>query len=467
MAKDKKASILKQFSPYLGKKKLLLPLSFFLSAVSAVLSILPFVFLWYIARDILQSPQTVSLDVIGPYAWYAFGSALAGVLLYFIALLSSHLAAFHVEVEMQRIGMRKIISMPLGFFDQHASGKLRKIVNDGAGTTHTFLAHQLPDMAASVVSPVILLTLILLIDWRMGLAFSIYTYFVFLLIAARIYNPLIEVMNNLALLIYLNVRINRMREMDAMPRQEGASTFHPKNYDIVFHNVDFSYQEGVQTLRNISFSAKQGEVTALVGPSGGGKSTVAKLSARFWDIDKGVITLGGEDISKIDPETLLHSYSIVFQDVTLFNTSVMENIRLGKKGATDDEVIHAARLAQCDDFVSKLPMGYQTLIGENGERLSGGERQRISIARAILKDAPIILLDEATASLDAENESKIQKALSALIENKTVLVIAHRMRTVASANKIVVIKDGAIVETGSPEELKQQQGLYTSLLNAQ
>ena len=284
--------------------------------------------------------------------------------------------------------------------------------------------------------------------------------------ASRIYNPLMEVMNNLAMLIYLNVRIKRMREMDAMPRQEGASTFRPKNYTIVFDHVDFSYQEGVQTLQNVSFSAKQGEVTALVGPSGGGKSTIAKLSARFWDIDQGTITLGGEDISKIDPETLLHYYSIVFQDVTLFNTSIMENIRLGKKDATDDEVIHAARLAQCDDFVSKLPEGYQTRIGENGEKLSGGERQRISIARAMLKDAPIILLDEATASLDAENESKIQQALSVLIDNKTVLVIAHRMRTVASADKIVVIQDGTIVETGSPEELEQQQGLYSSLLNA-
>ncbi len=295
---------------------------------------------------------------------------------------------------------------------------------------------------------------------------SIFTYFVFLLLSSRIYNPLIEVMNNLAMLIFLNVRINRMREMDAMPRQEGSANFHPKNYTIVFDTVDFSYQDGVQTLQNVSFTAKQGEVTALVGPSGGGKSTIAKLAARFWDIDKGTITLGGEDISKIDPETLLHSYSIVFQDVTLFNTSIMENIRLGKKDATDDEVIHAAKLAQCDDFVSKLPHGYQTRIGENGERLSGGERQRISIARAILKDAPIILLDEATASLDAENESKIQKALSALIEHKTVLVIAHRMRTVAGADKIVVIQDGAIVETGAPETLKQEQGLYASLLKA-
>jgi ATP-binding cassette subfamily B protein IrtB len=296
---------------------------------------------------------------------------------------------------------------------------------------------------------------------------NIFTYLVFLVITARIYNPIMDAMNNFALLIFLNVRIKRMKEMDEMPRQDGKSEFHPKSYDIEFKNVDFSYQDGVQTLKNVSFTAKQGDVTALVGPSGGGKSTVAKLSARFWDIDKGVITLGGEDISLVDPETLLNYYSIVFQDVTLFNSSVMDNIRLGKKGAPDEEVMNAAQLAQCDDFVKKLPQGYDTLIGENGARLSGGERQRISIARAILKDAPIILLDEATASLDAENESKIQSALSELIKNKTVLIIAHRMRTVSGADKIVVIKDGAIAETGTPAELKVKQGIFAAMLKTQ
>ena len=294
---------------------------------------------------------------------------------------------------------------------------------------------------------------------------SIFAYLVFLVVTARIYNPIMEVLENLALLLYLSVRIKRMKEMDAMPRQEGKTEFHPKDYNIAFNNVDFSYLEGVQTLKNVSFTAKQGEVTALVGPSGGGKSTVAKLSARFWDIDKGIITLGGEDISQIDPEILLNYYSIVFQDVTLFNSSVMDNIRLGKKDAPDEEVIRAARLAQCDEFVKKLPQGYDTLIGENGERLSGGERQRISIARAILKDAPIILLDEATASLDTENESKIQRALSELIKSKTVLIIAHRMRTVSGADKIVVIKDGSVAETGTPLELTGKQGIFAAMLN--
>ncbi|MCT4685901.1 ABC transporter ATP-binding protein [Vallitalea sp.] len=296
---------------------------------------------------------------------------------------------------------------------------------------------------------------------------DIFTYLVFLVVSARIYNPIMDVMNNFAALIYLNVRIKRMKEMDEMPRQEGKTKFYPKNYDIKFKNVDFSYQDGVQTLKNVSFMAKQGEVTALVGPSGGGKSTLAKLAARFWDIDKGIISLGGEDISQVDPETLLDNYSIVFQDVTLFNSSVMDNIRIGKKDATDVEVIEAAKLARCDEFINKLPEGYDTLIGENGERLSGGERQRISIARAMLKDAPIILLDEATASLDTENESKIQNALSELIKNKTVLIIAHRMRTVSGADKIVVIKEGSIVETGTPSQLKEQQGIFASMVKTQ
>ncbi len=296
---------------------------------------------------------------------------------------------------------------------------------------------------------------------------DIFTYLVFLVITARVYNPIMEVMNNLALLLFLGVRINRMKEMDKMPRQNGRTEFSPENYNIEFNNVDFSYQNDVQTLKNVSFVAKQGDVTALVGPSGGGKSTVAKLSARFWDIDKGVITLGGKDISLIDPEVLLSNFSIVFQDVTLFNSSVMDNIRLGRKDASDEEVIRAAQLARCDEFVKKLSHGYDTMIGENGEKLSGGERQRISIARAILKDAPIILLDEATASLDAENESKIQSALSVLIKNKTVLIIAHRMRTVSGADKIVVIKDGAIVETGTPVELKENQGIFSSMVKAQ
>ncbi len=296
---------------------------------------------------------------------------------------------------------------------------------------------------------------------------SIFTYLVFLVITARVYNPIMEIVDNLALLLFLGVRINRMKEMDNMPHQEGKTEFAPRHYNIEFKNVDFSYIDGVNILTDVSFVAKQGEVTALVGPSGGGKSTVAKLAARFWDTNKGRITLGGVDIKTIEPETLLQYYSIVFQDVTLFNTSIMENIRIGKKDATDEEVRNAAKQARCDEFINKLPDGYHSLIGENGERLSGGERQRISIARAMLKDAPIILLDEATASLDAENESKIQGALSELIKNKTVLIIAHRMRTVSGADKVVVIKEGSIEEMGSPSQLKEENGIFASMLRTQ
>ncbi len=292
---------------------------------------------------------------------------------------------------------------------------------------------------------------------------DLFTYIVFMIVSASIYNPIIAVFENIALLMYLSVRINRKKEMDAMPIQQGKTQCTPANFDIEFKDVCFSYGGSAQTINGISFTARQGEVTALVGPSGGGKSTTTKLAARFWDIDKGKITLGGEDISQIDPETLLQYYAIVFQDVTLFNVSVMENIRIGKQDATDEQVRQAARLAQCDAFVQKLPQGYDTPIGENGERLSGGERQRISIARAILKDAPIILLDEATASLDAENETKIQKALSALIKNKTVLIIAHRMRTVRNVDKIVVIEQGKIVEKGRPDTLLKSGGYFAKM----
>nr|WP_321486734.1 ABC transporter ATP-binding protein [uncultured Draconibacterium sp.] len=296
---------------------------------------------------------------------------------------------------------------------------------------------------------------------------DLFMYLIFLMIGSRIYQPVNEVFNNLAALFYLDVRINRMNEMEALPVQKGETGFSPADYNITFENVDFSYEEGKKVLQNVSFTAQQGEVTALVGPSGGGKSTSAKLAARFWDIDKGKILLGNQDISKIDPEALLENYSMVFQDVVLFNTSVMDNIRIGKRNATDEEVLRVAKLAQCDEFVRQMPQGYETIIGENGETLSGGERQRISIARALLKDAPIVLLDEATASLDVENETKIQAGISALIRNKTVLIIAHRMRTVANADKIVVLTNGGVAETGSPSELKIQKGIFSKMMERQ
>lgn len=296
---------------------------------------------------------------------------------------------------------------------------------------------------------------------------DLFTYLIFMVIGSRVYAPVGEVMNNIAALFYLDVRISRMNEMEALPVQHGTTDFTPKGYDIEFQQVDFAYEQGKQILKNLSFTARQGEKTALVGPSGSGKSTAARLAARFWDIQSGKITLGGQDISRIDPETLLTNYSVVFQEVVLFNASIMDNIRIGKRDATDEEVRRVARLAQCDEFVTKMPQGYQTIIGENGETLSGGERQRISIARALLKDAPIVLLDEATASLDVENETKIQAGISELVRNKTVLIIAHRMRTVANADKIVVLENGSVAEMGTPEELKKKNGIFARMVNRQ
>ncbi len=292
---------------------------------------------------------------------------------------------------------------------------------------------------------------------------SLMTFFMYLLAVSRLYDPLNSALQNLAAVLSTQINVDRMREIEECPVQPGKDDLKTAGYDIVFDRVGFSYNDGETVLQDVSFTAKQGEVTALIGPSGGGKSTAAKLAARFWDADKGTITLGGTDVKTVDPEKLLSAYSIVFQDVTLFNNTVMENIRLGRRGATDEEVLRAAREAQCDEFVQKLPDGYHTYIGENGSMLSGGERQRISIARALLKDAPVILLDEATASLDAENETRVQEAVSRLVKDKTVLIIAHRMRTVEGADKLVLLKDGVVAEQGSPAALKEKGGLYARM----
>lgn len=296
---------------------------------------------------------------------------------------------------------------------------------------------------------------------------DVLTFFMFLLLVSRIYDPMQVSLQNLAAIITTDVQCERMNEILLHKVQSGTKEMNNKGYDIEFANVGFAYDAGEIVLNDVSFVAKQGEVTALIGPSGGGKTTVSRLAARFWDVNKGKITVGGMDISTIDPETLMSLYSIVFQDVTLFNNTIMENIRIGKQNATDEEVIAAAKLAHCDEFATKLPDGWNTMIGENGSELSGGERQRISIARAFLKGAPIILLDEATASLDVDNETLIQEALSKLIKNKTVLIIAHRMRTVAKSDKIVVLKDGVVAEEGTPENLDANGGIYHHMLETQ
>ena len=290
--------------------------------------------------------------------------------------------------------------------------------------------------------------------------------FLFLMVITRVYAPFDQSLALIAEMFVSQVSADRMMEIYEMPIAEGSETFAPRGHDIVFDRVGFAYDEE-EVLRDVSFTAKEGEVTALVGPSGSGKSTCVRLAARLWDATAGTIRVGGVDVSTVDPEALLRDYSMVFQDVVLFDDTVMENIRLGKRGASDAQVLAAAQAAGCDEFVRRLPQGYETPIGENGARLSGGERQRISIARALLKDAPIVLLDEATASLDVENETKVQAALSRLLKGKTVLVIAHRMRTVAGADRIVVLENGRVAQQGSPAQLMQQGGLYRRMVELQ
>lgn len=296
---------------------------------------------------------------------------------------------------------------------------------------------------------------------------SLFTYILYLIAASRLYDPLSGAMANMAELFGANLQVNRLKEIQEYPLESGQKDYHTKGYDVTFDHVNFSYEEGKPVLKDVSFTAKQGQVTALVGPSGGGKSTVAKLAAKFYDLDGGKITLGGVDIAKLDSVALMKDFSIVFQDVVLFNNTIMENIRVGRKGASDTDVIAAAKAAKCHEFIENLPQGYQTVIGENGSTLSGGECQRLSIARALLKDAPVILLDEATASLDVDSETQIQEAISELVSGKTVLVIAHRMRTIEAADQIVVLDKGVVAEKGNHDTLMKKNGLYRKLVDLQ
>ena len=296
---------------------------------------------------------------------------------------------------------------------------------------------------------------------------SLFTYILYLIAASRLYDPLSGAMANMAELFGANLQVNRLKEIQEYPLESGQKDYHTKGYDVTFDHVKFSYEEGKPVLKDVSFTAKQGQVTALVGPSGGGKSTVAKLAAKFYDLDGGKITLGGVDIAKLDSVALMKDFSIVFQDVVQFNNTIMENIRVGRKGASDTDVIAAAKAAKCHEFIENLPQGYQTVIGENGSTLSGGECQRLSIARALLKDAPVILLDEATASLDVDSETQIQEAISELVSGKTVLVIAHRMRTIEAADQIVVLDKGVVAEKGNHDTLMKKNGLYRKLVDLQ
>ena len=577
MSKKKNGSILKRFTPYMGKKKALLPLSLVLSGLSAVLNIIPFVLVWYITRDILSAPQAINVSNVSTYAWLAFASAVAGVVVYFCALMSSHLAAFRVEVGLQKVGMQKIMSMPLGFFDQYSSGKMRKIVNDGAGTTHTFLAHQLPDMAGTVISPIVLIVLIVTVDWRMGLASLVPIILGFITMRfmtstkgkqfqknyfdsleemssesveyvrgipvvktfgqsifsfKRFYNSIIRYKEmvhaytllwrkpmsfytiimqsaafflipmaiflvgngeNLALVLadfifYILIspiftmllmksmhfqqnsmiaeqaidRLDNLLNYPAMSYSKNPRTI--KSHSLEFKNVAFSYEgAGKRAVDGISFKLNEGETIALVGASGGGKTTIARLAARFWDVNEGEVLVGGINVKDISKKELMDNISFVFQSTKLFKGTLKENIVFGKKDVTETDIHNAVDSSQSREIIEGLQDGLDTVIGSKGTYLSGGEQQRIALARAFVKNAPIVLLDEATAFADPENEHLIQKALKELSRGKTTLMIAHRLTSVRNVDRILVIENGQIAEEGTHEALMSKRGLYKTM----
>ena len=576
----KKQSDLSRLMSYAGNYRAFTYASWVLSAVSALVALVPFVYIWKILRDVLNAaPDYAQAVNIPRYGWMAVLFAVLSYLIYIAALMCSHLSAFRVATNLRLAVSEHLAVLPLGFAETFGSGKLRKIIHESTGAAETYLAHQLPDQYNAIATPVGLLVLLLAFDWRLGLLSLAPVVLAFLIMATmtgkrmaekmRQYGNALESMSNeaveyvrgipvvktfgqsvfsfkkfkatideyekwvisytkdlrlpmmfytaavngvfafliaggllftthgvtpeflLNLLFYIiitpviSLTLTRMMYMsenkmvvadalaridsvlEAAPMQVQAVPQYPKDSSVTLQDVHFSYDGKTEVIKGVSLEIQPGQTVAFVGPSGGGKTTVSRLAARFWDYQKGSITVGGMEVSRIDPEKLMSLYSIVFQDVTLFDNTILENIRLGRKDATDEEVLAAAKLANCEEFAEKLPDKWNTNIGENGCALSGGERQRISIARAFLKDAPIILLDEATASLDVENETAIQEALSRLIMDKTVLIIAHRMRTVSSADKIVVLKDGAVAEQGSPAQLLHKGGIFAHMVQLQ
>jgi len=563
----------------MGGRKILLPGALALSAISSLMGMLPFIFIWLIAGELFKSQAEASPELINTYAWCAMGTAAGGVCLYFLALMLSHLAAFRAEVNMRRQAMEKIVRLPLGFFDTNTSGRIRKIIDDNASITHTFLAHQIPDLAGSIMMPVVTLVLIFVFDVWLGLAclfpvitalvimgtmmgkrgrhfmkrymnaleemnteaveyvrgipvvkvfqqtvfsfknfhnsitrykdmvseftmmwekpMSAYTTiihgFVYFLVPvaillignsgdhARVLLDLIffilitpvfaqSIMKNMHMDQAMGQateavnRIEILTNVDPLPVARNPISV--SRHDISFLEASFTYPGSRQkAIDNISFTIPEGRTYALVGASGSGKTTIARLVPRFWDADTGQVTIGGSDVRDIAPKELMQHVSFVFQNTRLFKTTLLENIRYGNPHATDSAVEHAVDLAQCREIIDRLPQGLNAKIGTDGTYLSGGEQQRVALARAILKDAPIVVLDEATAFSDPENEHLIQKALEKLTTGKTVLTIAHRLTSVVDVDSILVIDRGKIAEQGSHRELIARQGIYAGMWN--
>ena len=563
----------------MGKRKVLLPAAMLLSALSALAGMLPYILIWLIVRELLEYGEITSSGNVVTYAWWAAGMAVASIVLYFAALMSSHLAAFRVESNLRKEAMRQIVRMPLGFFDINTSGRIRKIIDDNAGVTHSFLAHQLPDLAATFLVPLVAVILIFMFDWILGLAcivpviiamlvmgfmmnaegrqfmksymtsleemnteaveyvrgipvvkvfqqtiysfknfhrcimnynkmvfgytrmwekpMSLYTVIIngFVFFLAPLAILLIGYSGNYASVLlnfflfvlitpvfsqsimksmYLNQALGQASE--AIGRLENLVAYehltvveHPqpvKEFSIQFEKVSFSYPGANQkAVDDVSFTIPQGNTVALVGASGGGKTTIARLVPRFWEATEGKVLIGGINVREIAPEELMKHISFVFQNTKLFKTSLLENIKYGNPNATMEEVERAVDMAQCREIINKLPLGLNTKIGTEGTYLSGGEQQRIVLARAILKNAPIIVLDEATAFADPENEHLIQQALKELTKGKTVLMIAHRLSSITDADNILVIDKGKIAEQGTHANLLGKQGIYYHMWN--
>jgi ATP-binding cassette, subfamily B, bacterial IrtA/YbtP len=568
---------LKKMQYYMVGRKALLPASLTFSALSAIVGMAPYILIWFIIRELFTERVNYSPELIASYAWWAVGTSILSIVLYFAALSFSHLAAFRVETNMRRFAMQKLIRVPLGFFNSNTTGRIRKIVDENAGITHVFLAHQLPDLASTILMPLTILVLIFVFDWRLGLACLVPMVFSMFVLGftmgekgkrkLRAYMDLLEDMNTeaveyvrgipvvkvfqqtvfsfksffnsitnyknmvfdftkmfelpmsaytviinsfvfflvpVAILIinntgdYVSIILKLffyvlitpilshsiMRSMylsqafsqaaEAVDRIENLAIATPlalpvkpkpiKRHSIQFSNVSFCYPGSInKAIENISFEIPQGASVALVGPSGSGKTTIARLVPRFWDVDEGEVFIGNTNVKDIDNKELMSHISFVFQNTRLFKMTLLENIRYGKPSASMEEIEHAVDMAQCREIINKLPDGLSTKIGTEGTYLSGGEQQRIILARAFLKNAPIVILDEATAFTDPENEHLIQQAFQQLTKGKTVLMIAHRLTSVTSADKIIVLREGKIVTQGSHNQLIKQPGVYKKM----